>query len=104
MIGCGFYMPHLLGGGIVINCKSIGYGCCCNINVLVGNKGDNDHVPTIGNNVSLSPGCKIIGDIHIGDNVIIAPNSVVISDVPNDCAVAGIPAKIIKMYKHPEYN
>lgn len=35
--------------------------------------------------------------VSIGDNVIVAPNSVVIKNVPDNCAVAGIPAKIIKV-------
>jgi serine O-acetyltransferase len=61
----------------------------------VGNKGNNDNVPTIGNNVTLSPGCKVIGKVTLGDNVIVAPNAVVITDVPDGCAVGGVPAKVL---------
>ena len=95
-------MPHIyffLGGGIVINSKHVGPYCTCNINVLVGNKGDNTHLSTIGKNVTLAPGSKIIGEVYVGDNVFVAPNSVVIKDVPSNCAVAGIPARIIKKYE-----
>ena len=42
-------------------------------------------------------GSKIIGKVIIGDNVVIAPNSVVIKDVPDNCIVSGVPAKVIKM-------
>lgn len=52
---------------------------------------------TIGNNVDLTIGCKVIGGIKIGDNVTVAPNSVVVKDVPANAIVSGIPAKILKM-------
>lgn len=51
--------------------------------------------PKIGNNVLLSTGSKILGDINLGSNVIVGANSVVISDIPNDSTVVGIPAKVI---------
>lgn len=53
-------------------------------------------VPTIGDNVFLGLGSKIFGGITIGNNVLVAPNSVVVKDVPDNCVVAGVPAKIIK--------
>lgn len=64
--------------------------------VVVGNRGSQQNRPTIGNNVSLTLGCKVIGLIHIGDNVIVGPNSVVVKDVPANSVVSGIPARIIK--------
>ena len=39
---------------------------------------------------------KFFGGIAIGNNVIVAPNAVVVKDVPDNCVVAGVPAKIIK--------
>ena len=84
------------GGGIIINCKSVGNYCSANAGVVVGNKDGQDNIATIGNNVKLSVGCKVIGKITIGDNVIVAPNSVVIKDVPANCIVSGVPATIIK--------
>ena len=53
-------------------------------------------VPTIGDNVFLGLGCKVFGGITIGNNVIVAPNAVVTKDVPDNCVVAGVPARIIK--------
>lgn len=94
-VGYGLYIPHI-EGGVIINCKSIGYGCRINSGVVVGNKHTNTQVPTIGNCCNLSVGCKVIGDINIGDNVLVAPNAVVVSDVPNNCIVGGVPAKILK--------
>lgn len=41
-------------------------------------------------------GARIIGPVRIGNNVIIGANAVVVKDLPNNCIVAGVPAKIIK--------
>lgn len=46
--------------------------------------------------MEIALGAKIIGKVSIGNNVIIAPNSVVVKDIPDNCVVSGIPAKIIK--------
>ena len=86
----------LLGGGIVVNCKSMGNYCAINCNVLLGNKHTQEETPTIGNNVDMTTGCKILGKVTVGDNALIAPNSVVVKDVPANAIVSGIPAKILK--------
>jgi len=57
---------------------------------------DVDDRPTVGNNVSVGAGAKIFGSITIGDNVIIGANAVVIKDVPANCTVVGVPARIIR--------
>ena len=59
---------------------------------------------TIGDHVSLLIGSKVIGKVTIGNNVVIAPNSVVIKDVPDNCIVSGVPAKIIKQNGIKVYN
>lgn len=94
-VGKGLTIRHLQGG-VIINCKSMGDYCRVNGGVVVGNKDSQENISTIGNNVRLSVGSKIIGKIIIGDNAIIAPNSVVIKDVPNSSIVSGVPALIIK--------
>jgi len=94
-VGYGFWIPHFVGG-MIIGCKSMGNYCSANGGVIVGNKGSDDNIATIGNYVTLSIGCKVYGKITIGDHVIIAPNSVVFKDVPSNVAVSGVPAKIIK--------
>jgi len=96
MVGYGFRIPHTVGGGIIINCNTMGNYCSANAGVLVGNNKTWDDRPVIGDNVKLTTGCKVIGGVHIGNNVIVAPNSVVIKDVPDNCVVSGVPAKIIK--------
>ena len=96
MIGYGFHIAHLTGGGIV-NCELMGNYCRMNAGVIIGNKDKESEVATIGNNVKLSAGCKVFGKITIGDNVVVAPNAVVTKNVPENCVVAGIPATIIRM-------
>ncbi len=52
--------------------------------------------PTIGNNVVIGAGSKILGNITIGDNSKVGANSVVVKDVPPDCTAIGIPARVLK--------
>lgn len=63
--------------------------------MVIGNRHTEDDRPTIGNNVSFGVGSKAFGAIKIGNNVFVAPNAVVTKDVPDNCVVAGVPAKII---------
>ena len=96
--GYGLRLLHFkIGGGIIINCISMGNYCSVNAGVVVGNKDYQKNRPTIGNNVKLNVGCKVIGKITIGNNVIVAPNSVVVKDVPNNAIVSGIPSTILKI-------
>jgi len=50
----------------------------------------------IGNNVWIGDKVTILPNVHIGNNVIVAANAVVNSDVPENCVVAGIPARIVR--------
>ena len=93
-LGMGF-VYLIWWGGVIINCKSVGCNCTANAGVIVGNN-NKGGMAVIGDNVDLTIGCKVIGGVHIGNNVIVAPNSVVIKDVPDNCVVSGVPAKIIK--------
>lgn len=97
-IGKGFYIGHF--SGIVISSTTV-IGDNCNISqgvtIGVAGKGENRGCPTIGNNVYIGAGAKIIGKIAIGNNVAIGANAVVTKDVPDNAVVGGIPAKIISM-------
>ncbi len=81
---------------MIINALSMGSNCIVNSGAIIGNKNISENKPTIGNNVEITIGAKVIGKITIGDNVIIAPNSVVVKNVPDNAVVSGVPAKIIK--------
>ena len=96
-VGKGLNIIHMAGGGgCILNCMSIGDYCRVQSGVVVGNVGDNDHRPVIGNHVGLGLGCKVYGRITIGDNVSVLPNAVVTHDVPANAIVGGVPARIIK--------
>lgn len=81
----------------VLNAESIGNNFSCIHCTTIGKK--DGKRPRIGNNVTVGCHVAIIGDITIGDNVIIGAGSVVVKDVPDNCIVAGNPAKIIRQIK-----
>jgi len=91
-----------IGPGLVIhnsNCifilaTRIGHSCTVNQGVSVGSVRGTGR-PTIGNNVYLGAGCKVMGGVTVGDNVVVSANSLVVADVPSNCTVMGVPARII---------
>ncbi len=96
MIGKGIRFAHPFE--IVIAPQAvIGEGCTIFNGVTIGvNHLDRSGYPRIGNNVVIYTGAKIIGNVKVGNNVIIGANSVVVTDIPNNTIVGGIPAKIIR--------
>jgi serine O-acetyltransferase len=56
--------------------------------------------PTIGNNVVISSGAKVLGPFKVGDNSKIGAGSVVLEEVPANCTVVGVPGKIVRRGKH----
>ena len=54
--------------------------------------------PTIGNNVFIGSGAKILGNIKIGDNAKIGANAVILKDVPENTTVVGVPGRIVKQH------
>lgn len=94
-IGYGLRIMHL-GGGTYLNVKQIGNYCGFNTGVLLGNSGDIDDLPVIGDYVAFGPGAKAFGNITVGDHAFVAANAVVTKSVAPGCIVGGIPAKVIK--------
>lgn len=87
--------PHGLNGVIISQFAKVGRASVIYHQVTIGSK-DNETAPTIGDNVTIYPGAKIIGNITIGNNVIIGANAVVTKSFPDNCIVGGVPAKVIK--------
>ena len=94
VVGKGLYIPHIVGG-VILNALHVGDYCTINSGVILGNKKDGE-MPFIGDNVELTIGCKVIGNVKVGNNAIVAPNSVVVKDVDHDTIVSGVPAKFLK--------
>ena len=95
-ISAGFYIGHF--GGIVVNHKAvIGKNCNISQGVTIGETygGKTPGVPTIGDNVYIGPGAKIIGGITVANNVAIGANCVLTKSVPENAIVVGIPGEII---------
>ncbi len=92
-IGPGLFVQH--GVATFITARSIGANCWINQQVTIGYT-NNDDAPILGNNVTVYCGAKVIGDIRIGDNVVVGANAVVVKDIPDNCVVAGVPARIIR--------
>ena len=59
--------------------------------------------PTIGNNVMVGSGAKVLGPFKVGDNARIAANAVVLNEVPANCTAVGVPAQIVRMSGKPVY-
>jgi serine O-acetyltransferase len=93
-IGAGLIIRH--GEATRIFARSIGKDCSIWQQVTIGRGGIDGGTPTIGNNVKVFSGAKIIGNIIIGDNVKIGANAVVVKDVPENCTVVGVPAYIVR--------
>ena len=91
-------MDH--GMGIVIGeTAEVGDDCLLYHGVTLGGTGKDQgkRHPTIGNNVLVSCGAKVLGPIKVGDNSRIAANAVVLSEVPEDATAVGIPAQIVRI-------
>ncbi len=97
-IGKGFFIDH--GMGLVIGETSvIGDNVTLFQGVTLGGTGKEKgkRHPTLGNNIVVGAGAKILGNITIGDNVMIGANAVVLKSVPADSTVVGVPGRIAKI-------
>lgn len=98
-IGKRLFIDH--GMGVVIGETTlIGDDCLLYQGVTLGGVGTGEHKckrhPTLENNVMISAGAKVIGDITIGENSIVGAGSVVLKNIPANCTVVGIPGVIVK--------
>lgn len=96
-IGKRFFIDH--GTGVVIGETAvIGDDCTIYQGVTLGGTGK-DHGkrhPTLGNNVLIGAGAKVLGPFKIGDNSNVAAGSVVLTEIPENCTAVGSPARVVK--------
>lgn len=96
-IGRGLFIDH--GMGVVIGETTIiGDNCTIYQGVTLGGTGKEKgkRHPTLGNNVMVGCGAKVLGPFTVGDNSKIAAGAVVLSEVPADSTCVGVPARIVK--------
>ena len=88
------------GTGIVIGeTAEIGDDCLLYQGVTLGGTGKDvgKRHPTLGNNVMVGSGAKVLGPFKVGDNARIAANSVVLREVPPNATVVGVPGRIVRL-------
>ncbi|MGW8115060.1 serine O-acetyltransferase EpsC [Caproicibacterium sp. NSD3] len=97
-IGKGLFIDH--GMGVVIGeTTEIGDNCTLYQGVTLGGTGKDKgkRHPTLGNNVLVGSGAKVLGPMKIGDNARIAAGAVVLSEVPENATAVGVPARVVRI-------
>ncbi len=97
-IGKGLFIDH--GMGVVIGETAIiGDNCTIYQNVTLGGTGKEcgKRHPTLGSNVLVGSGAKVLGPFNVGDNARIASGAVVLNEVPPNATAVGVPAKVVRI-------
>lgn len=97
-IGKGLFIDH--GTGVVIGETAvIGDNCVIYQGVTLGGTGKDTgkRHPTLGNNVMVGAGAKILGPFRVGDNVKIAAGAVVLNEIPDNATAVGVPARVVRV-------
>lgn len=97
-IGRGLFIDH--GMGVVIGeTTEIGDNCTLYQNVTLGGTGKDQgkRHPTLGNNVLVGAGAKVLGPFTVGDNARVAAGAVVLDAVPPNATAVGVPARVVRI-------
>ena len=97
-IGKHFFIDHAMG--VVIGETTIvGDNCVLYQGVTLGGTGNETgkRHPTLGNNVLIGAGTKVLGPVYIGDNARIGAGSVVLCNLPANCTAVGVPAEVVRI-------
>ena len=97
-IGKHFFIDHAMG--VVIGETTIvGDNCVLYQGVTLGGTGNETgkRHPTLGNNVLIGAGTKVLGPVYIGDNARIGAGSVVLRNLPANCTAVGVPAEVVRI-------
>ena len=101
-IGKGLFIDH--GMGVVIGeTTEIGDNCLIYQGVTLGGTGKDKGTrhPTLGNNVMVGSGARVLGPFRVGNNVKIAANAVVLAAIPDNCTAVGVPARVVRCNGKP---
>jgi len=101
-IGKGLFIDH--GMGVVIGeTTEIGDNCLIYQGVTLGGTGKDKgkRHPTLGDNVMVGSGARVLGPFKVGNNVKIAANAVVLEAVPDNCTAVGVPARVVRCNGKP---
>lgn len=93
-VGKGLTFAHF-SNIVIASTAIIGENTIIYNGVTIGTVHTHKGAPVLGNNIVLYTGCKILGNVKIGNNVIIGANAVVTKDIPDNSVAVGIPAKVI---------
>ncbi len=101
-IGKGLFIDHGMGT-VIGETAEIGDNCTIYHGVTLGGTGHSKgkRHPTIGNNVLIGAGAKLLGAYTVGDNAMIGANAVVLNEIPSKATVVGIPGKVIRIDGRP---
>lgn len=91
-IGPGFVARH--AHGTIITAARIGSNLTVHHQVTIGWEYGTEEPPSLGDDVFIGTGAKVLGAISIGDRARIGANAVVLTDVPADCTAVGVPARV----------
>lgn len=97
-IGKGLFIDH--GMGVVIGeTAEIGDNCTLYQNVTLGGTGKDcgKRHPTLGDNVMIGAGAKVLGPFKVGDNARVAAGAVVLEEIPENATAVGVPAKVVRV-------
>ncbi len=97
-LGEGLFIDH--GTGVVIGETTvIGKNCVIYQGVTLGGTGKETgkRHPTLGDNVMVGAGAKVLGPINVGNNVKIAAGAVVLNDIPDNATAVGVPARVVRL-------
>ncbi|MBA8793243.1 serine O-acetyltransferase [Friedmanniella endophytica] len=94
-IGPGVLIKHTTG--LVVGDEVVaGRRLTLHQNVTLGDRRPYGGQPVLGDDVTIGAGAVVLGPITLGDRVVVAANAVVLDDVPDDCVVAGAPARVVR--------
>jgi serine O-acetyltransferase len=91
-IGPGLFIQH--GFATIVAARRVGRNCWINQQVTIGFTRPDDR-PSIGDDVFVYAGAKVLGDVSVGDGACVGANAVVLTDVPPGATAVGVPARIL---------